>query len=363
MTEEFSRTSDTHSSGETEKGSRGTIQSDPTILAIETSCDETAAAVVRGREVLSNVISSQIDLHTQYGGVVPELASRKHIEKINQVITQSLEDASMTLNDITAIGVTYGPGLVGALLVGVAEAKSIAFAKDLPLVGVHHIEGHIYANFIEHPELKPPFLCLVVSGGHTQLVYMKDYGVFQTLGSTRDDAAGEAFDKVARAVGLGYPGGPKIDQAAREGDPTAIRFPQPHIEGSPYDFSFSGLKSAVLNYLNHAKMTGQDVNQADLAASFQHAVVETLVSRTMLAADNLGVKCVAMAGGVASNSALRSELKRACEKRGYRVYYPSLVFCTDNAAMIGVAACYEYQRGRRDGWDLNAIPNLKLGER
>lgn len=342
---------------------KGTEQ-DILILAIESSCDETAAAVIRnGREVLSNVISSQIALHTLYGGVVPELASRKHIEKINPVITRALEDAHVTLDDITAIGVTYGPGLVGALLVGVAEAKAIAFAKQIPLIGVHHIEGHICANFIEHKELEPPFLCLVVSGGHTHLVMMKDYGEFEIIGRTRDDAAGEAFDKVARAIGLGYPGGPKIDKAAREGNPHAILFPQAHVGDNPYDFSFSGLKSAVLNYLNHAQMTGEEVNKADLAASFQNAVVEALVSHAIMAMKEYGAKRIVLAGGVASNSALREGLRQACERRGYQVYYPSPIYCTDNAAMIGVAAYYEYQKGTRSGWDLNAIPNLKLGER
>ncbi len=337
---------------------------DVLILAIESSCDETAAAVVRnGREVLSNVISSQIDLHTLYGGVVPELASRKHIEKINQVIGQALKDASVGLSDITAIGVTYGPGLVGALLVGVAEAKAIAFARGLPLIGVHHIEGHICANFIEHRELEPPFLCLVVSGGHTHLVKMEDYGKFEILGRTRDDAAGEAFDKVARAIGLGYPGGPKIDRVSKEGNPRAIAFPQAHIDGCPYDFSFSGLKSAVLNYLNHAQMMGQEVNQADVAASFQSAAVEALVSRAMLAVEEFGAKQIVLAGGVACNLALRREMEEACRARGCRLYYPSPIFCTDNAAMIGVAAYYEYRNGVRAGWDLNAVPNLKLGER
>ncbi len=345
-------------------GNASTAKEDVLILAIESSCDETAAAVVRnGREVLSNVISSQIDLHTLYGGVVPELASRKHIEKIDQVIAQALAEASVSLEDITAIGVTYGPGLVGALLVGVAEAKAIAFARRLPLVGVHHIEGHICANFIEHKELKPPFLCLVVSGGHTHLVKMEDYGKFEILGRTRDDAAGEAFDKVARAVGLGYPGGPKIDRVAKEGNPQAIAFPQAHIDGCPYDFSFSGLKSAVLNYLNHAQMMGQEVKQADVAASFQSAAVEALVSRAMMAVDEFGAKQIVLAGGVACNSALRREMEAACLAHGCRLYYPSPVFCTDNAAMIGVAAYYEYQNGVRAGWDLNAVPNLKLGER
>ena len=249
---------------------------DTLILAIESSCDETAASVVKnGRTILSNVISSQIALHTLYGGVVPEIASRKHIEKINQVIEQALADADVTLDDLDAIGVTYGPGLVGALLVGVAEAKAIAYAKKLPLVGVHHIEGHVSANYIEHPDLEPPFLCLIVSGGHTHLVIVKDYGEFEILGRTRDDAAGEAFDKVARAIGLGYPGGPKVDKLSKEGNPNAIEFPKAKIGDCPYDFSFSGVKSAVLNYINHAQMTGEEINRADLAASFQKAVVDS----------------------------------------------------------------------------------------
>lgn len=337
---------------------------DVLILAIESSCDETAAAVVKnGREVLSNVISSQIDLHTLYGGVVPEIASRKHIEKINQVIEEALSQARVTLEEITAIGVTYGPGLVGALLVGVAEAKAIAYAAGKPLVGVHHIEGHVSANFIEHPDLEPPFVCLIVSGGHTHLVIVKDYGEFEIIGRTRDDAAGEAFDKVARAVGLGYPGGPKVDKTAKEGNKHAVEFPRAKVEGAPYDFSFSGLKSAVLNYINHAKMTGQEIHVPDLVASFQNAVVDALVSRTVAAAKEYGYDKVAIAGGVASNSALRAEMKKACRKAHLSFYHPSPIFCTDNAAMIGVAAYYEYQKGARAGWDLNAVPNLKLGER
>lgn len=339
-------------------------EEDVYILAIESSCDETAAAVVKnGREVLSNVISSQIALHTLYGGVVPEIASRKHIEKINQVIEEALKEAHMTLEEMTAIAVTYGPGLVGALLVGVAEAKAIAYAAKKPLVGVHHIEGHVSANFIEHPELKPPFICLIVSGGHTHLVVVKDYGEFEILGRTRDDAAGEAFDKVARAVGLGYPGGPKVDKVAKEGNPKAIHFPRAKVEGAPYDFSFSGLKSAVLNYINHANMMGETINVPDLTASFQYAVVDVLVSHTVEAAKELGFRKVAIAGGVASNTALRAGMKKACKKAGLEFYYPSPVFCTDNAAMIGTAGYYEYINGARSGWDLNAVPNLKLGER
>ena len=339
-------------------------EKDVLILAIESSCDETAAAVVKnGREVLSNVISSQIALHTLYGGVVPEIASRKHIEKINQVIQAALDEAGVTLQDITAVGVTYGPGLVGALLVGVAEAKAIAYAAKKPLIGVHHIEGHIAANFIEHEDLEPPFFSLVVSGGHTHLVRVKDYGKFDIIGKTRDDAAGEAFDKVARAIGLGYPGGPKIDKVAKEGNPDAITFPRAHVEDAPYDFSFSGLKSCVLNYINHAKMTGEEIRVPDLAASFQHSVVDSLVSRTIAAAREYGYRKVAIAGGVASNSALRAGMKAACRKAGLTLYYPSPIFCTDNAAMIGVAGYYEYMKGNVSGWDFNAVPNLKLGER
>ena len=301
------------------------MKEDVLILAIESSCDETAAAVVKnGREVLSNVISSQIALHTLYGGVVPEIASRKHIEKINQVVQAALDEANVTLDDITAIGVTYGPGLVGALLVGVAEAKAIAYAAKKPLVGVHHIEGHIAANFIEHKDLEPPFFSLVVSGGHTHLVRVK---------------------------------------VSKEGNPEAIAFPRAHVEDAPYDFSFSGLKSAVLNYINGCQMKGIEYSQADIAASFQKAVTDVLVANAMHAVEEFHVDKLAIAGGVASNSALRAAMKEACEKRGVEFYYPSPIFCTDNAAMIGVAAYYEYINGTRSGWDLNAVPNLKLGER
>lgn len=339
-------------------------QKDIFILAIESSCDETAAAVVKnGREVLSNVISSQIELHKLYGGVVPEIASRKHIEKINQVIEEALSDAKMTLDDIDAIGVTYGPGLVGALLVGVAEAKAIAYAKNLPLVGVHHIEGHILANFIENKELEPPLICLVVSGGHTHLVCVKDYGTYEIIGRTRDDAAGEAFDKVARAIGLGYPGGPKIEKLSKEGNPEAIAFPRAKIEGFQYDFSFSGVKSAVLNYINGCQMKGETYVEADIAASFQKAVIDVLVGNAMHAVKEYGLNKFAIAGGVASNGTLREAMREACEENGIEFYHPSPIFCTDNAAMIGVAAYYEYLSGTRHGWDLNAVPNLKLGER
>ncbi len=340
------------------------MKEDVYILAIESSCDETAASVVKnGRTILSNIISSQIQLHTIYGGVVPEIASRKHIEKINQVIEAALDEAKMELEQMTAIAVTYGPGLVGALLVGVAEAKAIAYGAKKPLIGVHHIEGHVSANFIEHPDLEPPFVCLIVSGGHTHLVIVKDYGEFEIIGRTRDDAAGEAFDKVARAVGLGYPGGPKIDTAAKEGNPHAIEFPRGKVDGAPYDFSFSGLKSCVLNYINHAKMLGEEICVPDLVASFQNSVVDSLVSRAVSAAKEFGYLKLAIAGGVASNTALRAGMEAACRKEGLSFYYPSPVFCTDNAAMIGVAGYYEWLKGNVSGWDLNAVPNLKLGER
>ncbi|MBD5550990.1 MAG: tRNA (adenosine(37)-N6)-threonylcarbamoyltransferase complex transferase subunit TsaD [Lachnospiraceae bacterium] len=333
------------------------------ILAIESSCDETAAAVIKdGREVLSNVIYSQIELHTIYGGVVPEIASRKHIEKINQVVQAALDQAEKALADITAIAVTYGPGLVGPLLIGVSFAKALSFAKGIPLIGVHHIEGHISANYIEHRQLEPPFACLVASGGHSHLVIVKDYGEYEVIGRTRDDAAGEAFDKVARAIGLGYPGGPKIDKVSKEGNPDAIHFPRAKVVESAYDFSFSGLKSAVLNYLNGCQMKGETFSRADVAASFQKAVVEVLVEHSMAAVKEHGFTKFAIAGGVASNTSLRKAFVEACEKEEIEFYYPSPVFCTDNAAMIGAAGYYEYQKGVRHGNDLNAVPNLRLGE-
>ncbi len=334
------------------------------ILGIESSCDETAAAVVKnGREVLSNIISSQIAIHTQYGGVVPEIASRKHVENINGVIERALTEADVTLDDIDAVAVTYGPGLIGALLVGVAEAKAIAYAKSKPLVGVHHIEGHVCANYIQNKDLEPPFLCMIVSGGHTHLVKVSDYGKYEIIGRTRDDAAGEAFDKVARAIGLGYPGGPKVDKLSKEGNDHAIDFPKAKVEGAPYDFSFSGVKSAVLNYINMHEMKGEKINAADVAASFQRSVVEAIVDRTVHAAKEFGLKKVALAGGVASNSCLRQTMKEECEKNGLGIYYPSPILCTDNAAMIACAGYYEYINGTRHGLDLNAVANLKIGSR
>ncbi len=340
------------------------MKKDILILAIESSCDETAASVTKnGRQILSNVIFSQIELHKLYGGVVPEIASRKHIEKINQVIDQALEQANVTLDDLDAIAVTYGPGLVGALLVGVSAAKAIAFAKDLPLIGVHHIEGHISANYIEHAELEPPFISLVVSGGHTHLVLVESYGSYEIIGKTRDDAAGEAFDKVARAIGLGYPGGPKIDALSKQGNADAITFTKAKVKDAEYDFSFSGLKSAVLNYINSCQMKGEEIIKEDIAASFQKSVVDVLLEHALKAVKEKGLMKLAIAGGVASNGTLRKTFEEACKKEGIDFYSPSPIYCTDNAAMIGVAAYYEYCSGTRHGYDLNAVPNLKLGER
>lgn len=333
------------------------------ILAIESSCDETAASIIEdGRNVKSNIIYSQIELHKLYGGVVPEIASRKHVEKMNQVVQTAICEAGVSWDDIDAVAVTYGPGLVGALLVGVSFAKSLAYAKNKPLVGVNHIEGHIAANYIENADLKPPFMCMVASGGHSHLVYVKDYTEFEIVGRTRDDAAGEAFDKVARAIGLGYPGGPKIDKLAREGNPEAIAFPRAYMEDAPYDFSFSGLKSAVLNYLNGCEMKHIEVNKADVAASFQQAVVDVLIDNSVRAAKEYGCEYLALAGGVASNSILRACMENVCNKENIRFVYPSPVFCTDNAAMIGAAGYHDFIDGKRSGWDLNAVPNLKIGE-
>ena len=335
-----------------------------TILAIESSCDETAAAVVvDGRQVLSNVISSQIDIHTLYGGVVPEIASRKHTERITQVIRQALEEAGKTLADLDAVAVTYGPGLVGPLLIGVSAAKGLCFATGIPLIGVHHIEGHISANYIADPSLEPPFACLVVSGGHTHLVLVRDYGKYEILGRTQDDAAGEAFDKVAREIGLGYPGGPKIDRASREGDPHAIVFPRGKVSGSRYDFSFSGMKSAVLNYLNTSRMKGIQVNVPDVAASFQQAVVDVLVSHAGDAIEQYGLEKFALAGGVAANTALRAGMQKMCAEKGAAFFCPPPVLCTDNAAMIGSAAYFEFIKGGFSELDLNAVPGLRLGQR
>lgn len=331
-------------------------------LAIESSCDETSAAVLRdGRTVVSNVISSQVPIHRKFGGVVPEVASRHHIEQILPVIDQALEDAQVTLGDIDHIAVTYGPGLVGALLVGVAAAKGLSFATGIPLVGVHHMEGHIFANFLAHPELEPPFMSLVVSGGHTMIVLVKDYESFEILGQTRDDAAGEAFDKIARVMGYPYPGGPHIDRLAKEGNPHAMNFPKALNESGNYDFSFSGLKSAVLNYLNEAKMKGLAINDADLAASFQRAVVEVLVDKARQAAREYGQNVITIAGGVSANSGLQEAMAQMCQEEGFTYYGPDKILSTDNAAMIGCRGYYMAKTGKFSGLRLNAKPSLPIG--
>lgn len=340
------------------------MEKDVVILAIETSCDETSAAlVVNGREVLSNIISSQIDIHKKFGGVVPEVASRKHIEAINAVVEEAVEQSGKKLNEIDAVAVTYGPGLVGALLVGLQYAKGLAYSLQKPLIGVNHIEGHISANYIEHKDLKPPFVCLVVSGGHTFIVHVKDHSTYEVIGETRDDAAGEAYDKVARSIGLGYPGGPKIDKLALEGNEEAIKFPRANFHDDSLDFSFSGLKSSVLNYLNKAKMTGETINNADVAASFQKAVVDVLTDNVITTCKRYNVDKIAIAGGVASNSALRKTLTKEGEKLNIKVLFPSPILCTDNAAMIGSAAYFQFINEDFATMDLNAKPNLKLGQK
>lgn len=328
------------------------------ILAIESSCDETAAAVIEdGEKVLSNIIFSQADLHSKYGGVVPEVASRLHIESIDTVVTEALSEANLTLDEIDAIAVTFAPGLIGSLLVGLSYAKALAFAANKPLIGVHHIEGHICANYLNG--LKPPFVCLVASGGHSHIVKVSDYRKYEVLGKTRDDAAGEAFDKVARVLGLGYPGGPNIDKAAKKGEPN-IPFKKTKFEGGSLDFSFSGIKTAVINYVHNLEQKGEECNKEDLAASFQNAVVDVLSENTFEAARRSGVKKVALAGGVASNTALREKFSELAEKNGMEFYRPEPIFCTDNAAMIGAAAYHYYVRGEFAEMDLNAKAYLPI---
>lgn len=330
-------------------------------LALETSCDETSAAVIQdGRQILSNIISTQVPIHRKFGGVVPEIASRQHIEYVMPIIKEALDTAHVSLQEIDHIGVTYGPGLVGALLVGVAAAKALSFALDKPLVGVNHMEGHIFANFLSHPDLEPPFLALVVSGGHTQLVKIEGYNTFTLLGQTRDDAAGEAFDKIARVMGYPYPGGPQIDKLAKDGNPDAIAFPKALHEKHNFEFSFSGLKSAVLNYLHTQEQRKQPYNVHDVAASFQKTVVETLVEKTMDAAAYCGMDKIAVAGGVSANSALAAAMKQACAAHGYSFYRPDPVLCTDNGAMIGCRAYYMALEGHFANLTLNAKPALAI---
>ena len=331
------------------------------ILAIESSCDETAAAVVEnGTNVISSVINTQIELHKEFGGVVPEIASRKHIENISSVVGKAMDDAKMSFSDLDAVAVTYGPGLVGALLVGVSAAKAISFAAKKPLIPVHHIKGHICANYIENPSFTPEFVCLVASGGHSHIVHVKDYNSFSVLARTMDDAAGEAFDKVARVLGLGYPGGPKIQKLAEEGNPNAIHFPRVNMGKDGFDFSFSGVKTAVINYIHNAEQKGEKINKADVAASFQEAVTDVLSSHLASCAEKTGAKKIALAGGVAANAALRERVKKKAEEMGFEFNCPRLSLCTDNAAMIGCSAYYAYKSGERADMSLNAVPSLSL---
>lgn len=330
-------------------------------LAIESSCDETSVALLlEGREVLSNIIASQIDIHKAYGGVVPEIASRHHLDNINRVVDEALKEADCTMDEVDFIGVTYGPGLVGALLIGLATAKAYALALGKPLVGVHHIHGHICANYIEHKELEPPFMALVISGGHTNIVEVEDYNKCKVLGGTRDDAVGEAYDKVARVLGLGYPGGPLIDKIAKEGNPEAVQFKRVFLEKDSLDFSFSGIKTGVLNYINNEQQAGREINVPDVAASFQQAVLDVIVAKAVGSAEALGKDKLVLAGGVASNSKLRNMLEEECKKKGIELYFPSPILCTDNAAMIGCAAYYKYKAGGIDGLDLDAHANLPI---
>ena len=336
---------------------------DTYILGIESSCDETSVSIVKnGTEEIATSTSTQIDIHKDFGGVVPEIASRHHVKNVTMVLEDCFDKANMTMDDIDAIAITYGPGLIGSLLIGLETAKTLAFVHNKPLIPVHHIAGHIYANSLVK-ELSFPLLALVVSGGHTEIIEMTDHYKFNKLGGTLDDAIGECYDKVARVIGLEYPGGPKIDKLSKEGNPTAISFPRANVEGCPYDFSFSGVKSAVLNYLNQAQMKAEEINRADVAASFQSAVVDVLVDKTLQAAKEYRIDKIALAGGVASNSALREGMQLACKKAGKKLFYPSPILCTDNAAMIGAAAYYEYKKGVRHGLDLNAVPGLKIGQR
>jgi N6-L-threonylcarbamoyladenine synthase len=331
------------------------------ILAIESSCDETACAIVKdGTEVLSNIVATQIAEHRLYGGVVPEIASRRHAECIYQVAESALAEANCTLNDVDAIAVTYAPGLIGALLVGISFAKGLALSADIPLVPVHHIAGHIAANYISHPDLEPPYLCLVVSGGHSHIVEVLDRTRYRVVGRTHDDAAGECFDKVARTIGYEYPGGKFIDAAAKIGNPDAYKFPHPKVDGCEYDFSFSGLKTAVINLVHNSVQKGQSLVREDVAASFQRTVCEILVGKTMKAAEDLGYKKIALAGGVSANSGVRTSLAEACKKRGYDLYMPDLKYCGDNAAMIGCQGYYDYLAGKRADQTLNGIATLSL---
>lgn len=331
------------------------------ILGIESSCDETAASVVEdGRTVLSNIVASQVEEHKIYGGVVPEIASRRHTEAISGVVRAALGDAGCTIRDIDAVAVTYAPGLIGALLVGVNFAKGLSYSSERPLVPVHHLRSHIASNYISHPDLKPPFLCLVVSGGHSHIIEVKDYTDFKIIGYTHDDAAGEAMDKAARAMGLPYPGGLNLDKAAANGDPKAFKLPHPRVDGAPYDFSFSGLKTAVLNIINSLKQKGEEVNVPDLGASYINAVVDCLCDNTQKAAENLGYKKIVLAGGVSANSVLRRRMTELCQKKNWSLYYPELKYCGDNGAMVAAQGYYEFVGGNTASLDLNAVASLSI---
>ncbi|MCP2239163.1 tRNA (adenosine(37)-N6)-threonylcarbamoyltransferase complex transferase subunit TsaD [Thermoanaerobacterium thermosaccharolyticum] len=336
------------------------MKKDIIVLGIETSCDETSASVVKnGKTVMSNVIYSQIDIHKKFGGVVPEIASRNHIEAIGKVVKEALDEASINLDKVDVVAATYGPGLVGALLVGLSYGKALAYGKGIPFVGVNHIEGHISANYLDG-DFEPPFICLIASGGHSHIVFVKDYGKYEVLGRTVDDAAGEAFDKVARALGLGYPGGPKIDEISKKGDPYKYNFPKSFMEKDNFDFSFSGLKTAVINQLHKEKQKGSQIDIADYAASFQMNVVDVLTSKLIEAAKYKNINKISIAGGVASNSLLREKLSRLASEEGFMLHYPKQIYCTDNGAMIASAGYFDYIRGKVSGLDLNAIPYLKL---
>lgn len=331
------------------------------ILAIESSCDETSAAVVKnGRQVLSNIISSQIEIHKKFGGVVPEVASRNHVLNISTVVDEAMKTAGVAYDDLSAVAVTYGPGLIGALLVGVSYAKAVSAAKNIPLVAVNHIHGHIAANYITHPDLEPPFVCLVASGGHSHILQVNSYTEYQILGRTRDDAAGEAFDKIARVIGLGYPGGPKIEALAKEGNPDAVSFPQVEFSDNPYDFSFSGVKTSVINYLHMKEQKKEEIHRADIAASFQKAVVEALTRHTLQAAKAQGAGKIVLAGGVSANGALRASFEASARENKLQLFYPQPILCTDNAAMIGCAGFYKYKNNDFADSSLNAVANLKL---
>lgn len=331
------------------------------IMGIETSCDETAAAIVEdGKKIISNVVASQISIHQKYGGVVPEIASRKHMEYIIPVIDKALDESEKKITDLSAIAVTYGPGLIGSLLVGLSVAKAMAYAQNIPLIGINHLEAHIYANFLEHTEIKPPFICLIVSGGHTSLVYIRNFREYKLLGQTKDDAAGEVFDKIAKVLDLGYPGGPITERLAKRGDPSSIKFPRPILNDKSYDFSFSGLKTAVIYYIKELKEENKNIPVSDILASFQQAVIDVLVKKTIKAALNFKTKQIILAGGVAANNSLRREIKEKADLLNIKVFYPSIFLCTDNAAMVASAGYYKFKKNKKASLNIDAVSRLPL---